>query len=171
MGVIDVLAAFNRLVDQGNQPVLPLSTDKDLIAVNMDFDQRVYCSQVPLMRVKFENAGLDTLYEVQLDFSETQGQLSPFSKLWTGVLAPDEIIEMEFVLPVEAVYGTHEITMQLSIPHTDEEVRTLNNQFKKRIRIFDEPVFSTEFVNPNIDTVCTGARALLRSNTFPQKTK
>lgn len=163
MGVIDVLAAFNHLVDQGNQPVPPLPNDKDLVAVDMDFDQQVYCSVVPMIHVKFENAGLDTLFSVQLDFTETNGQLASFSKEWTGTLLPDEVVEMEFELPVEASSGYHELTMQLSIPGTDEEVRTLNNQFKKRFRLFDEEGLSIQIALPDDQTICTGTRLLLQT--------
>jgi len=164
MGVIDVLGAFNYLVDQGNQPVPPLANDKDLVAVDMDFDQQIYCSVVPMMNVKFENAGLDTLFAVQLDFSETNGQLASFSKEWTGTLLPDEVVEMEFELPVEASSGYHELTMQLSIPGTDEEVRTLNNQFKKRLRIFDEEGLRIQKAVPDQQMICTGTRLLLQTN-------
>jgi bacillopeptidase F len=165
MGVIDVLAAFNHLVDQGHQPVPPLANDKDLVAIDMDFDRQVYCSVIPMMNVKFENAGLDTLFTVQLDFVETNGQLASFSKEWTGTLPPDEVVDMEFELPVEASSGYHELTMQLSIPGTDEEVRTLNNQFKKRFRVFDEEGLSIQNALPDPQTICTGTRLLLQTNT------
>ena len=71
MGIIDVEAAFNYLVDQGNVPADPIVSN-DVIAVTMDIDQR-HCSGSFEGTVEFENGGTANLTEMDIVYELKTG--------------------------------------------------------------------------------------------------
>lgn len=158
-GVIDVLAAFNYLVEQGHSPTLP-QANNDLLLMDVNTPP-LACNMQLQPEITVENAGADTIFsfdvEVVLDaFNSTES--------WSGVLAPGERLTLP-LSTVEIPAGEYVMVVTLLNPNGQPDDRPLNNRLQKRVHITDRTSLLAH-AEGNW-TVCEGTRALLRGEPSP----
>ncbi|MCB0663220.1 MAG: S8 family serine peptidase, partial [Saprospiraceae bacterium] len=87
MGIIDLLAAFNWLVDQGYTPADPLAQN-DVMLIKAQ-TREFYCENTSYPSFYVENKGTDTVTSLQV-VMELPGLGRTETYDWTGVLLPGE---------------------------------------------------------------------------------
>ncbi|MEK7257668.1 MAG: S8 family serine peptidase, partial [Bacteroidota bacterium] len=156
MGVINVLAAFNHLLELGHVPVSPHKS-LDLLMVDMQAESFACNNEIHASLV-VENAGLDTVYsfEVACEF-DAINNVHP----WAGVLAPGQRIKI--VLPTFlAVAGESELTIRLQNPNGAADQRPLNDIFKRKVIVTDRERFPAHVEGNASAGICENTPALLR---------
>ena len=158
-GLIDVLAAYNYLVEQGYNPVLPQAT-RDVLLIELQAPAWACNAQIQ-PEITLENAGTDTLYSLEVE-AEVEGVTSLDN--WTGVLAPGG--RLSLVLPqMEVPAGERDVVVTLFNPNGQPDDRPLNNRLKKRVHISNRSRFVAHAQGN--EAVCEGTRALLRGEPNP----
>lgn len=159
MGIIDVKAAFDYLVDQGNTPADPLvSNDVMLIKANIrDF----YCDNTSYPSFYVENKGSDTVTNLQVEmvFPEIP-QTETYD--WTGILAPGQrtVIQTDgFILP----NGSWEMVATLKNPNGAADARPYNNRILETLNVTDRATLVAYVADHPDGSVCENTRALLRN--------
>jgi hypothetical protein len=164
MGVINVLEAFNSLVDQGNVPVSPyVETDALLVGFSSTGG---YCAAIYTEEIFFENAGTTNLTSLDVLVTitnETSGiPISiPFS--WTGDLASKE--RASVVIPETAMEnGSYVLEVELLNPNGIVDQKPLNNKGIKRFDLYASDDYDIYLGGINNAAPCLGASALLYSD-------
>ena len=87
-GIIDVVAAFNYLVGQGNTPVPPPSLDKDISIRSIDQQGDKQCSAdlIPVLTIR--NDGKTAVSTIDFNYDVVDGPSGSFQ--WTGSIAPGQ---------------------------------------------------------------------------------
>lgn len=153
-GVIDVLDAYNYLVEQGHTPVLPQAMN-DIMLIDVKVPKWACNSKIQPV-VTFENAGQDTIFTfvAKAEVAGIQG----FEQFW-GALAPGE--RQSMLLPeIEVPTGYQDLIVTLQNPNLLPDGRPLNNRLQKTVFITERKPFNAH-AEGNW-AVCEGTRALLR---------
>ncbi len=155
MGIINVLEAFNYLVEQGNVPVSPYrATDVMLVHV---YNPILSCGNAVTPTIVAENAGTDTLFSFKVSY-KAGGTNADYQ--WNGMLPPKERITLTLP-PVTVGSDSHELNVGLEEPNGVMDERPLNNKLTSRVQVSDRPRFEAIVEGPS-NTACENTSALLR---------
>ncbi len=159
MGIIDIEAAFNYLVDQGNEPVDP-NVSNDVIAIQMDSEER-YCGGSFTATVEFENAGtndltaLDILYELKVG----EEVMHSGTYDWTGNLGQNE--RDVFEVPTTIVPdGLYDLVVTFINPNSLADEHPMNNKLGTQILVSGAEPIAPVLIG-DVDP-CGGSNALLQ---------
>lgn len=133
MGLINVPAAYNYLIEQGHIATPPASKERDIIAVNLETSP-ISCPENFVFILSFENNGVEVLTDLTIDYA-IAGLSNSYQ--WTGNLLPGETTSIVFE-EVEPTAGVHDFQVILSAPNGLEDDRPLNNKITRRVTIADE---------------------------------
>lgn len=141
MGMIDVLAAYNWLINQGNQPAPPYANN-DLGLEGITNINNVICgtSFSPVLQVF--NQGSDTVYNAVFQLEYENGTID--SMLWSGVVAPFEQFSVAY--PTQSP-GTGYFRLKFKVASVNGIVdeRSNNNLIAIQFLMTDqEPVTGTD---------------------------
>ncbi|MEZ4826191.1 MAG: S8 family serine peptidase [Bacteroidia bacterium] len=131
-GLIDVLAAYNYLVNQGNTPVQP-SLDKDAMLVSVEQQGDGICDSTVIPEILVRNTGKTAFTSLEITYELSDGTAGTYT--WTGSLNPGQ-----------------SATIQLPMIALDKGYYNISVEIKK-VDGVDDPVF--------VDNHGTGAFALL----------
>jgi len=140
MGMIDVLAAFDYLVDQGNEPVEP-GVENDIMFVNIVAEER-NCDGLMAFDIIFENAGTNNISSADITYNliDLSGNVIINTVIpWTGDLVPGERATIPVVL-TDAPEGVYNLMAAVANPNGQPDSR---------------------------DYISTGSRSVLFSNQTP----
>ncbi|MCO6480504.1 MAG: S8 family serine peptidase, partial [Phaeodactylibacter sp.] len=160
MGIINVPAAFQYLIDQGHAPVPPVETDKDVIllrAETRDFN----CGEQLAARLLVENGGTETITSLDIRHGlRGDGLPVVFSYRWEGGIEPGqrEYIQLP-AIPSEP--GEFEYTAQIYKVNGEDDPRPLNNQLKQQARVVSDELFDARIVGNGV--VCQNGQAVVQS--------
>ncbi len=162
-GLINVWAAYNYLIGQGNVPVDP-KRGKDLILIEVDV-QPFQCEQSVRSTAHIENAGTDTVFNFVFEFVITNklGVPSNHNQTWTGVLAPGQ----RMIIPIDQVFAeVGESTIDFEIVQVNNGIdeKPLNNRVKKKILIVNNLIQTAEIVQGADVSVCSGTQVEVSSS-------
>ncbi len=160
-GVIDVLAAFNYLVDQGNTPTPPVSSPNDAILADLR-GNTLHCDRQLFLSAVIENAGTDDINSLDLVVRRTinQQELARFQV--DGNLPPGATAEVDMPnIPANA--GIYEISVTIENPNGQPDLRVLNNRMKMIVEVRNNSLSPTitTFGNENS---CVGSQVLLQAS-------
>ena len=170
-GLINVAAAYDTLVAQGNQPVPPLPTDLDVIAANL-LTEEFYCPGDFAPEVIFENGGTDTLTSVTARFTLASDDFTFTDSVdWTGTLATDEFDALTIALPTQNMIdagmgdlppGTYRFFVDLVNPNGQADDRVLNNAIRAYELDLEAPDPQTAALSATLEgNICDGTEPLL----------
>jgi len=132
MGIINVEAAYNYLVAQGNIPAPPVSNNTDALVVRLESNAN-NCAETAMGRVLVENDGLTTIQEMELSVT-LDGIATPFG--WQGSIAPGEIATIQ--LPaIPSPVGEKDLAVEILTVNGAPDDRLLNNRFVLPIVVED----------------------------------
>lgn len=157
MGLINLPAAFDYLVAQGNVPVSPF-VDNDVFIVDLQVPAVTCESEVSPMILTVENGGLTPLtsFKVKYEAGTTSNTIT-----WTGNLAQKERTQIQLPTLTGIVPGDYRLRISLLNPNNVPDERPLNNYYERNIQ-----VLSRERLEVQVEgtaTACEGAPVLLRA--------
>lgn len=167
MGIIDVFAAYNYLIDLGNTPADP-HVERDLILMDADIEE-YFCKGEAYASVKVENAGTSEInsFNIYYEVSGLSNASGVFN--WTGSLPVGEKAFVELpALPFEA--GIHDYHITIAEPNGLADQRPLNNAYYQKIIGIEDFDFEVYVDQLNGNSACKGARALLRAEHHEEAT-
>jgi len=135
MGIIDVKAAFDYLVDLGNVPTVP-NTNLDLVGADTDA-QLEYCAESMNLSFFVKNGGEDpiTSFDYELDVESLNGNIAyEFGGSWSGTLAKNEVTRIEIEVSSDDLNnGSYLVIFRSLNPNGEEDPRPLNNALGKLV--------------------------------------
>lgn len=163
MGIINVWAAYNYLIGQGNTPVDP-HRKNDLILIDVDVHP-YQCEQTLRSIAHIENAGTDTVFNFNLQYTITNklGVPTDFNQEWNGVLAPKQRLILG-IDPVIAETGLSTIQFEIVKVNNVNDDGPRNNRVRKVVSIVSNPVQSVSFNAGNNVKLCEGTKVELVSS-------
>ncbi len=161
MGIINVLDAFNLLIDQGHVPASP-HVDNDALLVGLPLDE-LYCEGSFAGSIVFENAGMAPLTSLEINYTikdQTGALIAEEQALWTDSLNTRE--RATFFLPeISLTNGNYEVNVELLLPNGIPDEKPLNNRGSAPFSIFEGENFSLSVVSVDTASTCAGASTLL----------
>lgn len=156
-GIISLEAAYNYLILQGNTPVTPPASDRDVVTIDVNVAGR--CIGPVSATVTFENAGTQPVTSLQIQYGIEGGATQVFN--WSGNLAPNAFTtvtlpELSGVTPGDRIY-----VVELLSPNGQADPRPLNNRFRRAFTMANENYPSAAVTVHQMQPLCTGSRALL----------
>jgi PKD repeat protein/subtilisin family serine protease len=154
MGMIDVLAAYNYLLAQGNTPVTPNLND-DAAITSLFNIPAILCDSFVSPQIVLANKGESNLQSATINYEFDNGTFGGFT--WNGNLAKDSSVTLSLpTFPMTA--GTYRLTVEATNPNGVADYRNLDNR--------RESLFVVPGAAPMVssDTVCQGASALITAN-------
>lgn len=163
MGIIDLQAAYNYLVNQGNVPVPPVPSERDILVVNTKVDGTCNGPVVPTITI--ENASKQTITSFQIQYGIENN--TPLTYDWTGNLLPNTFTTVTLPGVQGVVPGEYVFVVDLANPNGQPDPRPLNNRFKRPFVMADAE-YPTAAVTPQQSVpLCTNSRVLLEYTGTP----
>lgn len=154
MGIIDLQAAYNYLINEGNVPATPVTAERDVIL--LDAKVSGVCKGPVGVTVTFENASSENITSLTITYGLENGPQLTYD--WTGNLAPNTFTTVTLPNLTGINPGEYVFVAELSNPNGQSETRTLNNRFK-RFFVMADADYPTATATPQ--PVCNGGRVLL----------
>lgn len=154
MGIIDLQAAYNYLINEGNVPATPVSAERDVILIDAKVNGG--CKGPVGVTLTFENASTENITSLTITYGLENGTQQSYD--WAGNLAPNTFTTVTLPSLTGVNPGEYVLVAELSNPNGSPEPRTLNNRFKRFFVMADEE-YPTATATPQ--PVCTGGRVLL----------
>ncbi|MEM9991554.1 MAG: S8 family serine peptidase, partial [Bacteroidota bacterium] len=163
MGIIDVFAAYQYLIAEGNTPTPPVSTANDAVMVDIQTTRAVHCLGSVAVSVTFENNGENTLNTLQIEYFVEDNIQDTKTITWNGTLEKNEVASINLTDLDELPAGQHELNVRISAPNGQVDTRPLNNAMKNYIEIVDLEYVRAELDVTYANAICENARAVLHS--------
>ncbi len=147
MGMIDVLGAFNYLIDQGHEPVEP-GVENDIMFVDIVAEER-NCNGLLAFDIIFENAGTNniTTADITYDLVDLSGNSILSTTIpWTGDLAPGarEIISVGLT---DAPEGVYDLVAMVANPNGQPDSRDYITSGSRPVLISNQIPLSASFAS------------------------
>jgi subtilisin family serine protease len=161
MGIIDVYAAYQYLINQGNTPVTPYS-NRDLATQSIDLPENICNASLSISpSAKFVNLGIDTIYNAVIRYTLSNGQTGTVQ--WSGIAIPEDTIFIQ-VPVITLAEGLYEFEIKPESINGLPDDRPVNNYFPKTF------LLTTAFpITTTGTTACPDSEVLLNA-THPSTT-
>jgi subtilisin family serine protease len=156
-GVIDLGAAYQYLIANGNTPTPPQSALRDLIVLNYTVDG--VCTGPVSSTVEVENGGTVPITSMLITYGVDNGVQSTFN--WTGNLQPNAFTSITLPALDGLPVGTRDYIVEVSLPNGQADPRNLNNRFKTRYERFSENYATASVSAEQTLPVCANSQVLL----------
>ncbi|MCO6489047.1 MAG: S8 family serine peptidase [Phaeodactylibacter sp.] len=162
MGIINLPAAYQYLLNEGHEPALPTEAPNDVVLLRIETPP-LNCEEQAVTRLLVLNNGTETITSLDIRHAVLSGGVpNYFTHHWEGTIEPgaQQTIQMP---PLPAAAGSFEYVAEVFMANGQPDARRLNNQLKTRVNIIEEE-FLVAGVSGN-EVVCQGGQALLQSLT------
>lgn len=157
MGIINLPAAFDYLVQQGHSPAPPLSAPNDVRLLRLDSPEFNCDNEVELTAI-VENASADTIYTLRFEYS--MGIANQYAHEWAGTLLPRQ--RQTIALPAQVLpQGNYDAEVNIALANGLPDARDLDNRMKLRVRVLSEAASTVLWEG---GALCEGGSAVLRSS-------
>ncbi len=160
MGIIDVMEAYNYLINEGHVPLLPeVTTDLMLIGVELD---KKYCGGSVQSALHVENAGQTDISAFDIRYQLSGSDIRIHNILWQQTtLAAGERAQVNLPDIDNLPAGKYEVYLQLTLLNGQTEDRLQNNEYRRFIEVFEEVPVAVEAIGlPDLEA-CTNAAVVL----------
>lgn len=161
MGIIDVYAAYEYLINEGNIPVSP-AFQRDLLISGVEFPN-VNCDNSFEARVTVRNDGSLPISDFQVSLTVELSDPLTFNVNSNELLAPGESRVISFPTITDLPTGNRNITFALSTADGPDD-RPLNDRYFGRVRISNQESPQAEWAQFNNLPACEGNSAVLKSD-------
>ncbi len=159
MGMIDVFAAFNYLVEEGNVPVVP-GVENDIMFIDIMAEER-NCNGLLAFDIIFENAGNNNLTsaDITYDLFDLSGNsVLNMTIPWTGDLAPGERHTIPVTL-TDAPEGVFDLTAMVANPNGQPDSRDYISSGSRSVLVSNQTPLTASFASDVAP--CSGSSAEL----------
>lgn len=162
-GFIDVLAAYNYLIDQGNTPIAPASVENDVVLVDVFSQQEVFCLGEVTNGLIFENVSNSTLRSLTIDY-RISGPVSRTDRVeWTGSLRYDDVEQVILPTLSDLPAGEYELLVDIFSPNGRPDARSQNNRIRHSFVVADLLAVEAQLAVTYENEICREANVLLES--------
>ncbi len=165
MGLIDVFAAYNYLINQGHTPVPPVSAANDVILLDVKTEKSVLCRGTVDLSINIENVTRNNLNNLQVRYFTTNNPANVKTHQWTGDLCVNCTTSAKLPALENMIPGDYELVVEIFNPNGQTDERSLNNRMIHTFKVIDLPAVDAKAALLNDQTVCRNTRILLTSNT------
>jgi subtilisin family serine protease len=159
MGIINLEAAFNYMVDQGFTPADPIVAN-DLLLYDLKSNQ-LYCNGTNFEpTIKVENSGTQDIETFTVAYWMEGGDMLEYE--WNGLLAAGERLTLTIPGPEIEPTGDWLYVEVLSVNGVADD-RSLNNKLQLPIETIDKDALAPYTLATETGTFCTGTTAFLRA--------
>ncbi|MDX2134958.1 MAG: S8 family serine peptidase [Saprospiraceae bacterium] len=156
-GIIDLSAAYQYLINNGQTPATPVSAERDAIALGLTVSG--VCNGPNTLTAEVENSGTTPLTAISLRYGIEGVLVNTYT--WNGQLAPNQFTSIALPELQGIAAGTYEFFFEIIETNGQADPRFLNNRFKRTFEKYNE-----EYVTGSVSAlqplpVCNGARVLL----------
>jgi subtilisin family serine protease len=159
-GLIDLSAAYQFLLNQGQTPAPPVSASRDAMVLNLTLDGPCSGPVTPVLEV--ENAGTTPITALTIKYGLETGVQNTFN--WSGSLQPNAFASITLPALDGVPFGESEFFAEITHSNGDPETRILNNRFKRRYTRFNEQYAPASASALQPMPVCLNSRVLLTYN-------
>lgn len=134
MGIINVLNAYNYLVDLGNNPVPPLQSDFDLVITEVQYPTAwATCDNTfsPIIEVK--NSGVAAINGFTISYFISGESAQTFE--YTEALSPNQSVTITLPEYTTGISGFAEFVFRAEMSQAEIELDPINNQIVSRFYI------------------------------------
>jgi len=159
MGVIDVKAAYDYLVEQGIEPVSG-GVENDVMLLDVE-EMQVFCQDYFNIGFLFENGGYEMLTQFEATYELNGAETYTGTVNWVGSLSSGEraVYQMD---GSDIAPGTYELILEVKMPNGVEDPRPLNNRLVKEVVIVaEDPLVPEQLTTGNI---CENGQVVLATN-------
>lgn len=156
-GLIDVYAAYNWLIAQGNTPTPALQSANDVIIGALN-TRTLDCERMIQAFMTVSNNGTEDITSMDITFRIPDRNMALGTINWTGNIAPGETKEI-ILDPVNAVVGTYDIQINVGKVNDRVDLRALDNVFKAEVNVIEDPVQPT--ISIAGQEICQGGQSLI----------
>ena len=160
MGVIDVFAAYNYLIAEGNVPTPPNSAQNDVMAYDF-ITNGIECDEMLTGELSFFNNTADTIFNMEIEFFINGEINNELSTVWEGSVAPFSLDTIMFDA-LSLSDGEYTVAVEISKPNGNLDERPLNNMTSNLVVISAQK--GLEIVEVEDQVACEGANILLKAN-------
>lgn len=133
MGIINLPAAFQYLVDEGHTPTPPLPRENDVVLLSSE-TRDFGCNEGVSSYIVVENIGTQTATSILVTQRFVDGQILESTFEWEVNLAPGDRAEIQ--LPNAVVPpGDYEYIVELTEVNGQPDPRHLNNRIKREVTV------------------------------------
>jgi len=161
MGIINVLDAFNFLVEAGNVPTDPQRND-DVMVVNIRTTDQECGNGAFAAEVLIENGGDNTLTSAVIDYGLISNDVSTGSGSinWTGSLEKGERATIE-IPETQGLNGNFNFRVTVHTPNGIEDERPLNNIYQIPVQIIEVEPIEASIVGEELSNPCSSSSAII----------
>ncbi|MEM1323617.1 MAG: S8 family serine peptidase [Bacteroidota bacterium] len=164
-GIIDVLAAYNYLIDQGNTPVDP-RVNNDALIVEVLYNA-VACFQDGLeLEVTIENSGENELTAAELSYTISDAAQTSGTFEWSGSLNKGERATFKTLISNAGLSeGSYDLAVEIVGANGTSDARRFNNVHRSEILLQDDARLSNPIATTiDMGEACENSPVLLQSN-------
>ncbi|MCG8331218.1 MAG: S8 family serine peptidase [Chitinophagales bacterium] len=135
MGIINLPAAYQYLIDEGHNPTPPVVSSNDvnlLRAEVLDF----VCLEGVSPFIEVENIGTDVVESILVTCTFTGSQTVVETYEWDVTIAPGDREEVQIPL-MEVPVGEYELLVELTEINGTQDDRDLNNRLKREVTVLN----------------------------------
>ncbi len=147
MGMIDVFAAFNYLVDQGNVPETP-GVENDIMFVDVVSEER-NCNGLLAFDLIFENAGTNMITSADITYELVDlagNSIIDMTIPWTGALASGERATLPISI-TDAPEGVFDLNASVANPNGQPDSRDYISSGSRSILVSNQPPLTASFAS------------------------
>jgi len=159
MGVIDVKAAYDYLVEQGVEPV-PGGVENDVMLLDIE-DAQTFCGDGFRVGFLFENGGQEPLTQFEVTYQLVGTESFTGLTNWIGSLNSGERA-MFAATGSDIVPGTYEMILEVKAPNGTVDPRPLNNRLIKQVVIVEEAPLTPEQLTTG--NICENGQVVLAAD-------
>jgi len=156
-GMIDLQAAYQYLINEGNTTVPPVSNERDVVILDMKVTGS--CKGPVVATVTFENASQQTITSLDIVYGVENGTQLTYN--WTGNLLPNTFTTVTLPGADGIAPGAYNFVAELANPNGLADPRPLNNRFKRPFVMADEDYATGTVTAQQTLPVCQNSRVLL----------
>lgn len=156
-GLIDVFAAYQWLIDQGNTPTPAQQSDNDAIVLKLK-TRTLDCNRMVQSFMTVANNGSEPITNLEVTFRIPDRNMALGTVQWTGEIPVGE--SREIVLdPVNAIVGSYVVQASISRVNGKVDLRSLDNVYKANVEVVDAPILPE--VRIAGQKICRGGQSLI----------
>jgi subtilisin family serine protease len=162
MGIINVEAAFNYLIDEGFTPADPIVAN-DLLLYDLK-GSAIYCTGADLApTIRVENGGTDLIESFTVEYWIDGGDA--FEYTWTGALEAGERLTLDLPGQPIAAQGDWVYAEVVSVNGQADD-RSLNNKLRIPVETLDQNGLEPYVLETETGTFCEGSPVFLRAEGY-----
>lgn len=156
-GLIDVYAAYNWLISQGNTPTPARQSTNDAIALQLK-TRRLDCNRMIQSFITVANNGTEPITSLSVTFRIPDQNMALGTVNWTGEIAAGEMQEI-ILDPVNAIAGQYVVQANISRVNGRLDLRSLDNVYKAQVEVVEDPVLPEVTIAGQ--EICRGGQSMI----------